>query len=107
MTVTSADTPTVGLGKFIRESRFVVPTHQRDYSWTDEYAQSVPVKETHAGAVVWEGVVHVFDLAGHPTTSRAYAGRRQSRAAISAGASRCSIRGRLDRQRMRCARRSS
>jgi hypothetical protein len=36
-------------------------------------AQSVPVKETHAGAVVWEGVVHVFDLAGHPTASRAYA----------------------------------
>jgi hypothetical protein len=23
--------------------------------------QSVPIKETHAGAVVWEGVVHVFD----------------------------------------------
>jgi len=36
-------------------------------------AQSVPVKETHAGAVVWEGVVHVFDLEGHPTASRAYA----------------------------------
>jgi hypothetical protein len=36
-------------------------------------AQSVPVKETYAGAVVWEGVVHVFDLKGHPTASRAYA----------------------------------
>jgi hypothetical protein len=36
-------------------------------------AQSVPVKETHAGAVVWEGVVHVFDLKDHPTASRAYA----------------------------------
>jgi hypothetical protein len=36
-------------------------------------AQSVPVKETHAGAVVWEGIVHVFDLTGHPTASRAYA----------------------------------
>jgi hypothetical protein len=34
--------------------------------------QSVPVKETHAGAVVWEGVVHVFDLKDHPTASRAY-----------------------------------
>jgi hypothetical protein len=32
-------------------------------------AQSVPVKETHAGMVVWEGVVHVFDLRGHPTAS--------------------------------------
>jgi hypothetical protein len=36
-------------------------------------AQSVPVKETHAGTVVWEGVVHVFDLNGHPTANRAYA----------------------------------
>jgi hypothetical protein len=36
-------------------------------------AQSVPVKETHAGAAVWEGIVHVFDLKGHPTASRAYA----------------------------------
>jgi hypothetical protein len=40
---------------------------------TATLAQSVPVKETHAGAVVWEGIVHVFDLAGHPTASRAYA----------------------------------
>jgi hypothetical protein len=36
-------------------------------------AQSVPVKETHEGATVWEGVVHVFDLAGHPKATRAYA----------------------------------
>ena len=36
-------------------------------------AQSVPIKETHAGVIVWEGVVHVFDLEGHPTASRAYA----------------------------------
>jgi hypothetical protein len=36
-------------------------------------AQSVPVRETHQGAVVWEGVLHVFDLAGHPTATRAYA----------------------------------
>jgi len=32
-----SDTPTVGLGRFIKESRFIVPTHQRDYSWTDAY----------------------------------------------------------------------
>jgi hypothetical protein len=35
--------------------------------------QSVPVRETFEGKTVWEGVVHVFDLAGHPTTTRAYA----------------------------------
>ena len=36
-------------------------------------AKSVPVKETHGGATVWEGVVHVFDIAGHPKATRAYA----------------------------------
>lgn len=35
--------------------------------------QSVPVRETFDGKPVWEGVVHVFDLAGHPTATRAYA----------------------------------
>jgi hypothetical protein len=36
-------------------------------------AQSVPVKEAHNGATVWEGVVHVFDLTGHKKATRAYA----------------------------------
>lgn len=36
-------------------------------------AQSLPVKEEHNGATVWEGVVHVFDLEGHRTATRAYA----------------------------------
>jgi hypothetical protein len=36
-------------------------------------AQSVPVRETFEGQAVWEGVVHVFDLAGHPAAARAYA----------------------------------
>lgn len=36
-------------------------------------AQSVPVRETFKGQPVWEGVVHVFDLEGHPTANRAYA----------------------------------
>ena len=36
-------------------------------------AQSVPIKQTHKGAAVWEGVVHVFELEGHPTASSAYA----------------------------------
>jgi hypothetical protein len=37
------------------------------------FVQSVPVKETHGGQTVWEGVVQVFDLAGHPKATRAYA----------------------------------
>ena len=35
--------------------------------------QSVPVRETFERQAVWEGVVHVFDLSGHPKTKRAYA----------------------------------
>jgi hypothetical protein len=36
-------------------------------------AQSVPVKETFERKTVWEGVVHVFDLAGNLKATRAYA----------------------------------
>jgi hypothetical protein len=36
-------------------------------------AQSVPVTERHGGAVVWQRMVHVFDLKGHVTATRAYA----------------------------------
>ena len=46
---------------------------ESQHGGTATLAQSVPVKETHGGAVVWEGVVHVFNLKGHPTASRAYA----------------------------------
>src|SRR5467141_2938801 len=38
-----------------------------------QLAQSVPVRESFAGQPIWEGVVHVFDLSGHPTATRAYA----------------------------------
>ena len=31
------------------------------------------IRETFEGKPVWEGVVHVFDLAGHPKATRAYA----------------------------------
>ncbi len=36
-------------------------------------AQTVPVNESFRGAAVWEGVVHIFDLEGHPEAARAYA----------------------------------
>ena len=35
--------------------------------------ESVPVKETFNGQTVWEGIVEVFHLTGHPTTDTAYA----------------------------------
>lgn len=46
---------------------------EKMHGGTATLAQSVPVRETFEGKPVWEGVVHVFDLAGHPTAARAYA----------------------------------
>lgn len=37
------------------------------------FVQAVPVIETFQGQTVWEGMVSVFDLEGHPTAKRAYA----------------------------------
>ena len=48
-------------------------TVENMHGGTATLAQSVPVRETFGGKTVWEGVVHVFDLAGHPTATRAYA----------------------------------
>ena len=35
--------------------------------------RSVPVKEVFNGQTVWEGIVEVFDLHGHPKANTAYA----------------------------------
>jgi hypothetical protein len=37
------------------------------------HRESVPVKEVFGGQTVWDGVVEVFDLKGHPKTNTAYA----------------------------------
>jgi hypothetical protein len=37
------------------------------------HVESVPVTEKHKGSVVWDGVVEVFDLTGHPKANRIYA----------------------------------
>jgi hypothetical protein len=37
------------------------------------HVESVPVKEAFQGQTVWEGVVEVFDLRGHPKANKAYA----------------------------------
>ena len=38
-----------------------------------KHVESVPVVEQHKGQTVWDGVVEVFDLIGHPKTHRVYA----------------------------------
>ena len=37
------------------------------------FVESVPIEETFQGRTVWEGVVEVFDLVGHPKAVRCYA----------------------------------
>jgi hypothetical protein len=37
------------------------------------HVASVPIKETFQGRTVWEGIVEVFELIGHPTASKIYA----------------------------------
>jgi hypothetical protein len=36
------------------------------------HVESVPMREAHQGRTVWEGVVEVFRLRGHPMTNRIY-----------------------------------
>ncbi len=40
---------------------------------TATHEESVPIKEEFRGETVWEGVVEVFHLEGHPLTNRVYA----------------------------------
>jgi len=35
--------------------------------------QSVPIREKFERKIVWDGIVHVFSITGHPTATRAYA----------------------------------
>jgi len=37
------------------------------------HVESIAVKETFKGQTVWEGIVEVFDLVGHPEAHRVYA----------------------------------
>ena len=37
------------------------------------WVESVPVKEAFQGETVWEGIVQVFNLFGHPPAARCYA----------------------------------
>jgi hypothetical protein len=55
---------------YLEELRDVI---RRVHGVESEHVESVPVKETFKGDTVWEGVVEVFDLIGHPTAVRIYA----------------------------------
>lgn len=51
------------LREVIRKLHGAEPTH----------VESVPVTETFRGETVWDGIVEVFELSGHPTAPRVYA----------------------------------
>lgn len=46
---------------------------EAQHGCTAMLVQSVPVKETFEGSTVWDGVVHVFRVHGHPQATKAYA----------------------------------
>jgi len=55
---------------YIEELRDVI---RRLHDAEATHVESVPVKETHQGQTVWDGIVEVFDLSGHPSAVRVYA----------------------------------
>ena len=60
---------------YLEELRDVI---RRVYGVEATHVESVPVKNVFRGETVWEGVVEVFDLVGHPTAFRAYAWARDT-----------------------------
>jgi hypothetical protein len=43
-----------------------------------KHVESVPVKETFQGKTVWDGVVEVFELRGHPKAKKVYGWRHET-----------------------------
>lgn len=56
--------------EYIAELRDVI---KRLHGVDSTHIESVPIKEEFKGSTVWEGIVEVFDLVGHPKASRVYA----------------------------------
>lgn len=56
--------------KYIDELREVI---RRIHGVESRHIESVPVKEMFQGKTVWDGVVEVFELVGHPKAQRIYA----------------------------------
>ena len=55
---------------YIEELQDVI---RRLHGVESRHVESVSVKETFQGRTVWEGIVEVFELHGHPKAARAYA----------------------------------
>jgi hypothetical protein len=46
---------------------------ESQHGCTAMFVQTVPIKETFSDKTVWEGIVHVFKVYGHPKARKAYA----------------------------------
>jgi hypothetical protein len=55
---------------YLEELRDVI---RRLHGTDAKHVESVPVKEMFQGKTVWDGIVEVFELRGHPTASKLYA----------------------------------
>ncbi len=49
--------------------RAIANLHHCEATWIE----SIPIREKYEGQTVWEGIVEVFDLRGHPEATRCYA----------------------------------
>ena len=58
------------MASHIQELRDVI---RRLHGVESKHLESVPVKESFQGKVVWDGIVEVFQLIGHPKAGMAYA----------------------------------
>ncbi len=55
---------------YIEELRDVI---KRLHGVESSHVESVPIKEIFQGKTVWEGIVEVFELHGHPKAPKVYA----------------------------------
>src|ERR1035437_9932922 len=55
---------------YIEELKYAI---RRLHGVDSHHVKSVPVKETFQGKTVWDGIVEVFELHGHPGATHAYA----------------------------------
>ena len=55
---------------YIEELQDVI---KRLHGVESRHLESVPIKETFQGRTVWEGIVEVFELIGHPKAAKVYA----------------------------------
>jgi hypothetical protein len=55
---------------YIEELRDVI---RRLHGVESSHLESVPLKEMFEGKTIWEGIVEVFELHGHPKAPKAYA----------------------------------